>query len=96
MNNVAKQKGHLLVMILKDKIGNNKFMFTNNILFFLYSPKGHKTMFRKPALEPNNNNNNNDMKTYNIYCIICYMLCDRNNSIVFRVAREYVKKRDIV
>lgn len=52
-------------------------------------------MFRKPALEPNNNNKNNDIKTYNIYCIICYMLCDRNNSIVFRVAREYVKKETL-
>lgn len=49
-------------------------------------------MFRKPALLPNNNN---DIKTYNIYCIICYMLCDRNNSIVFRVAREYVKKETL-
>lgn len=30
-----------------------------------------------------------------MYCIICYMFCDRNNSIVFRVAREYVKKETL-
>lgn len=35
MNNVTEQKGHLLMMILKDKIGNNKF-YVHETTFFIF------------------------------------------------------------
>lgn len=90
MNNVPEQKGHLLMMILKDKIGNNKF-YVHETTFFFIPQKDIKQ-----CLEKCSGTQKQQQWYENIICNICYMFCDRNNSIVFRVARKFVKKRHCI